>query len=483
MSNGQREDHLPDICGSEDKVHQAVSVTGHVFRPESRIDFPGITSAFAIALHMHQPLIPAEGTDPQTAKIIGNLKYMMDNQHIGDNHNAPAFHWCYKRMGEIIPQLVGEGHEPRVMLDYSGCLLYGMKQMGLEDVFENLKRITCDSVYRHCVEWLGSTWGHSVAPSTPAQDFRLHVTAWQEYFASLFGFDALSRVKGFSPAEMALPNHPDVFFEFVKTLKECGYRWVIVQEHTVEEIDGQAIQQPHIPNRLVAKNSKGETMSVIAMVKTQGSDTKLIGQMQPYYEAKSLSAAEFGSQQIPPLVIQISDGENGGVMMNEFPDKFLSATREASASLTPAMNVTEYLEFIETMGLVEPDFPMIQPVMQKRIWDRFEEGAGPDKLEEVIEKLEKENNRFNVQGGSWTNNISWVKGYEHVLGPMEKVSALFAEKVLNQRTSSSEPRYRNALFHLLTTQTSCYRYWGHGVWTDYGRELCRRTMEIIKHDF
>ena len=30
---------------------------------------------------------------------------------------------------------------------------------------------------------------------------------------------------------------------------------------------------------------------------------------------------------------------------------------------------------------------------------------------------------------------------------------------------------RAALFHLLTAETSCYRYWGEGVWTDYGAEL------------
>ena len=66
---------------------------------------------------------------------------------------------------------------------------------------------------------------------------------------------------------------------------------------------------------------------------------------------------------------------------------------------------------------------------------------------------------------------------------MESASALFAEKVHVKGISSSDPRYRNALFHLLMTQTSCYRYWGEGTWTDYGRELCRRTMEIIKRDF
>ena len=78
-------------------------------------------------------------------------------------------------------------------------------------------------------------WGHAVAPSTPVQDYRLHVEAWQHHFAAMFGLEALERVRGFSPSEMALPNHPDVAYEFVKTLNECGYHWVLVQEHSVEQ--------------------------------------------------------------------------------------------------------------------------------------------------------------------------------------------------------------------------------------------------------
>jgi len=46
-----------------------------------------------------------------------------------------------------------------------------------------------------------------------------------------------------------------------------------------------------------------------------------------------------------------------------------------------------------------------------------------------------------------------------------------------------EYRYRNALLHLLASQTSCYRYWGQGRWTDYGREICRRAKDILTHDF
>jgi hypothetical protein len=42
---------------------------------------------------------------------------------------------------------------------------------------------------------------------------------------------------------------------------------------------------------------------------------------------------------------------------------------------------------------------------------------------------------------------------------------------------TSDPRYRRALFHLLACETSCYRYWGQGIWTDYGAELARRACE------
>ena len=130
------------------------------------------------------------------------------------------------------------------MLDYSGELFHGLRAMGLDDAFDNLKRITLDPAYRGAVEWLGTAWGHAVAPSTPAQDFRLHVRAWQHHFAAIFGFDALGRVRGFSPPEMALPNHPDVAYEFVRTLKECGFRWVLVQEHSVEKSGRQRHPAP-----------------------------------------------------------------------------------------------------------------------------------------------------------------------------------------------------------------------------------------------
>jgi hypothetical protein len=476
-------DGLPNICGAEEQVAAATADKGPVYLQDSGLDFGRIKSAFGIALHMHQPLILAGTGDLRTAPVISNLQYMMDNPQIGDNHNAPVFRWCYQRMGEFIPQLVQEGKQPRVMLDYSGCLLYGLLQMGAGDVLAHLRRITCDPTFRRSVEWLGTAWGHAVAPSTPVQDFRLHVRAWQQYFAALFGFDALSRVKGFSPPEMALPNHPDVAYEFVRTLKDCGFRWVLVQEHSAERVeDGGGLHHRHLPHRLIAKNSEGASASIIAIIKTQGSDTKLVGQMQPYYEAKGLGRVPLAGRQVPPLVTQIGDGENGGVMMNEFPPKYMEVMREASGSETPPVNVTEYLEYLASIGIQDADLPAIQPLHQKRIWERFQPGQGRERMESVIAELRAQDHRFNMEGGSWTNNLSWVRGYENVLGPMDAVSAQFAERALG-KVPTGEHRYRNALFYLLLTQTSCYRYWGQGVWTEYARELCRRASGILADDF
>ena len=222
--------------------------------------------------------------------------------------------------------------------------------------------------------------GHGVGPRGGAvhagAGFSAARAGWQHHFASIFGSEALGRVKGFSPPEMALPNHPDVCYEFVRTLKECGYRWVLLQEHSVERVEGGCeIRNPHIPHRLVARNSNGQSLSIVALIKTQGSDTKLVGQMQPYYEAKGLKKMELGGRTVPQLVTQISDGENGGVMMNEFVPKFMQVMREAAGSATPAMNGSEYLEHLAAVGVREEHLPLAQPVHQKRIWDRFEDGA------------------------------------------------------------------------------------------------------------
>lgn len=77
---------------------------------------------------------------------------------------------------------------------------------------------------------------------------------------------------------------------------------------------------------------------------------------------------------VPSLVTQIADGENGGVMTNEFPHKYFEVVRECSSSGTPILNVTEYLERLFASGLREEELPTLQPLLQHRVWERTTPG-------------------------------------------------------------------------------------------------------------
>jgi len=475
-------DGLPVLSGWEDRIDALTRHRDPVFLNRTPMRADKLQSAFAIGLHMHQPLI-LDGADLHTAAIVGNLQYMMQNQHIHGNHDAPVFAWCYSRIADFIRELADAGRQPRVMLDYSGTLLLGLRQMGRGDIIDNLKSIAQDERYWPFVEWLGSFWGHAVAASTPVPDLKLHMRAWQHYFAAVFGPQALERVRGFSPPEMSLPNHPDVCFEYVKALRDCGYRWLVVQEHSVEETDGQGLRERYLPRRLVARNSKGEETSIVALIKTQGSDTKLVGQMQPFHEAKGQFPRDFKGKRVPPLVLQISDGENGGVMMNEFPNNYKQVWYQIGNEGVVGLNGTEYLELLGAAGLTDGDFEPIQPVFQHEIWSRVGSSPTPESVTRAIEDARRSVPRFTVEGGSWTNNLSWVRNYENVLDPINKLSARFHQTLDGRAIDKRGRPYRNALLHLMVSETSCYRYWGQGRWTDYAREICRRGNDILTYDF
>ena len=492
--------NLPPIAGREAAIQALLQQPVAEVLPPGDRNPARIRSAFACALHMHQPAIPAgaEGA------LISHLQYMVEHPGEGDNHNAEPFAHCYRRMADLMPQLIGEGCNPRIMLDYSGTLLWGFEQMGRSDILEALRYLACDPTMQTHVEWLGTFWGHAVAPSTPIPDLKLQIQAWQHHFAALFGDGALQRVRGFSPPEMHLPNHPDTLYAFVKALRECGYRWVLVQEHSVENLDGSSLSQDQkvIPNRLVARSSSGESVSITALIKTQGSDTKLVGQMQPCYEALGLGRVALGERSVPALVSQIADGENGGVMMNEFPQAFAAAHRRIAAeaggtgssgtdgSGTVALNGSEYLALLDDAGVDgdpdgdsngDPDrdpWPSIQAVQQHKLWQRVGERPTPAQVEAAIAELQASDPGFSMDGASWTNNLSWVQGYANVLEPMNQLSARFHATfdplVARDQAVTQTPRYQNALLHLLVLQTSCFRYWGQGTWTDYAREIHRR---------
>ena len=85
-------DGLPSLCGQEPLISEAIAAG------RQRPVFPGgadikrAASTFAVALYMHQPLIPADGDELRSAGIISNLAWMMRiRASVTASHNAPVF--------------------------------------------------------------------------------------------------------------------------------------------------------------------------------------------------------------------------------------------------------------------------------------------------------------------------------------------------------------------------------------------------------
>jgi hypothetical protein len=85
-----------------------------------------------------------------------------------------------------------------------------------------------------------------------------------------------------------------------------------------------------------------------------------------------------------------------------------------------------------------------------------------------------------MAGASWTNNLSWVEGYANVLEPMQQLSAAFHQRfdplLAGDAAVTRSQAYQESLLPLLLLETSCFRYWGQGVWTEYAREIHRRGL-------
>src|SRR5271154_2756224 len=94
-------DGLPNISGAEAQVEEVTRVRSPVYLSETNLRLDGLRAVCAVALHMHQPRIPAEGGDLRRAGIISNLDHM---RRSGDEYNANVFADCYGRIGDIVPE-------------------------------------------------------------------------------------------------------------------------------------------------------------------------------------------------------------------------------------------------------------------------------------------------------------------------------------------------------------------------------------------
>jgi hypothetical protein len=89
-----RTDGVPNVSRAEEVVAQALP--GSEWPPlpgtrESGDPFAGIRAAWAIALHAHQPPIPAVWRSCTPPSPIGNLQYMLEHPDLGENHNIRVF--------------------------------------------------------------------------------------------------------------------------------------------------------------------------------------------------------------------------------------------------------------------------------------------------------------------------------------------------------------------------------------------------------
>jgi hypothetical protein len=122
----------------------------------------------------------------------------------------------------------------------------------------------------------------------------------------------------------------------------------------------------------------------------------------------------------------------------------------------------------------------VQPRSQHRIWAEAESPA-PGAADRAIARLRERDPSFKVDRASWTNDRSWLDGYDDVMDPLLGLSARFHERWDGAGDGAlDDPAYGRSLLPLLLSQTSCFRYWGHGVWTDTAREICRRGLESLK---
>ena len=144
------------------------------------------------------------------------------------------------------------------MLEYSGTLFHGMRQMGLHDMFDALKRASCDPAFTVAASNgfscpVGARGGAvDAGAGLPPARRRLAAP-----LAGIFGVEALQRVRGFSPSEMALPitgTSPTSSSEALRRTTATPGCWC---RSTASSGGKRPRAEEHLPHRYVCTNSEG----------------------------------------------------------------------------------------------------------------------------------------------------------------------------------------------------------------------------------
>ncbi len=87
----------------------------------------------------------------------------------------------------------------------------------------------------------------------------------------------------------------------------------------------------------------------------------------------------------------------------------------------------------------ESMLPAMRPINQGRVLGRISKWE-PGAADKAIAEIKKEQPGFSLEGGSWTNNISWVRGYDNVLTPMNQLSVDFHQTLAGKQVDHNGRR-------------------------------------------
>lgn len=417
------------------------------------IDGMTVKAVYVPWLHMHQPLVW------HRRKLVGNLKMMLFSKDSNVGWNAELMARAYKNPAKHIKVLTKRGLKPKIMLDFSGILLESLKELT-----KNLKKTYVDGEkigdiiklykevlkkYPSSIEFAGTAYSHCYFPVTPERDWKWQVEEWRNTFKRLFGNKALKEVKGFWLPEMGIPGQENKLVKLIKTLKDCGYEWMILPIEAVEgekEISQEQriimTSQPHL------LSVKDESIVVVLRARYDFIDQQAGCDAECVYEKclKAISLFRKKSRK-PALVVPASDGENGNVMLNEFfPQTFIPFFKGKIDKKISSLTITEFLR-------------------------EYYDG----KITSSI-KLKK-------VGGSWVGgHEQWVKGSEReiVSKGIEKTSKRFHGIDPKGLKGSQRKLYEDTKRMLLISETSCYTYWGTSFWFSQWEKINEILLKLLK---
>ena len=398
-------------------------------------------------LHMHQPPI-------WTNKLMGNLEKMLYGEENSEEHwNAQWFAQAYKNPALYVQKLCREGHNPRIMLDYSGVLLEELAHLSKNGTFAHLNvggEIIGNIVelfryvlaeHPEAIEFAGTAYSHCYFPATPKRDHEAQIFEWRRVFANLFGEEALQRVRGFWLPEMGMMGDPDEALQFIRLLQKYGYEWLILPHSALEHPEGWS--NPQLENQVhwLVVESGGESERILCVVR----DTEMgIRQQSGQNVDGCINDIRYRGQvfrethpAVPPLIVPTSDGENGNVMMFEyFSNTFAPLFREShNWQDISFMTVSEYI-------------------------DQFLANGATTEV------------RLKSSGGSWIGgHQSWLEGDErqNILREIEQLSQDYAK--LRENSPDNGKELEKAKRSLLLCETSCFVYWNSPFWFEQAQKF------------